>query len=396
MDYQIEILRTASELQGFLPEWREFLAHAAPAPVFYQDPDVIRLFLEQQGPAVQPRLIVLRCGGRVVGLAPCFVEKARYRMRLSVLTLFTLPFRRLKVFGDTLLTARGENEADLLERLLEALRSLRREVDVVYLETLRMEGPLWSLLQREGSGQLRLMVSSPEPQVVREIRFGGSFDAYYASRPKKARNNYQWRLRKFEREAPGPPELARVTDPEQVPEFLAELDHLFNRTWQARSFGRRRRDGAEDLRYFTGLAELGLLRSYVLRSAGKPLAYVVGFQYGGRFHHEETGYDQDFAALAPGTILNYSLVRDLFEHRKPEVLDFGHGENTYKKVLGTDEYPVCSAYLVPRNRWRPVLQTQQALNAAYLGIRSALTRYGLDTAVRRAVKRKAPASVGEA
>lgn len=395
MDYQVTTLRTLAEVSEFLPEWRAFTETCRPAPVVYQDPEVVHLHLRQNEATTQPRIVVLRENGRLAAVAAGYLERTRYRMRLSVLTLFSLPVRRLKLFGDTVLISPQADARTALPAILEAIRALRGEMDVLYLETLRMEGPLWQALQAESEGPLRLMVSSPEPQVVREIAFGASFEEYLVSRAKKTRKNLNWQLKKWDREGPGPVELVRVDRPEQVPDFVRDLDTLFNRTWQARSFGARKRDDAKSTEFFRELAERGFLRSYVLRCGERPIAFVVGFQYRGVFHYDETGYDQDFAALGPGTVLNYHMLEDLFAHSAPRLLDFGHGENLYKKALGTDAHTVCSAYLVPRNRWRPVLAAQQLLNRGYRAGHASLTRLGWAAAVRRALKRKTPVAAGE-
>lgn len=395
MALEITLLKTLPEVRAFLPEWRAFLDSERPEAGFYQHPDVVELFLAQQASRVQPRIVVARDGGRVVGIAPGYVERSRYRMRLSVVTLFSLPVRRFRLFGDAFLIGRSA-PADTLETLLQALRDARRDFDVLYLETLALEGPLARTLHSD-SGEFRMMVTSPDTEVVRRLAFGESFEEYYAGRSKKARKNLSWQIKKWEREAPGETELACVTGPEQVPAFLDELDRLFGKTWQARTFGARRRNDAESREYFERIARLGWLRCYLLRCAGAPVAFIVGFQHDGVYHYDETGYDQDFAALGPGTVLNYRMLQDLFARDKPRLLDFGHGENLYKKVLGTDEIAVCSAYLVPRNRWRPVLAAQQALNSVYTTIHAALVRRGLDTAVRRLLKRKTATPVsGEA
>ena len=76
-----------------------------------------------------------------------------------------------------------------------------------------------------------------------------------------------------------------VTAPEQVPAFLKELDRLFPRTWQARTFGARPRASRSEQEFFQLAAGLGMLRCYVLRSAGAPsltfsTRWVFGHQRG--------------------------------------------------------------------------------------------------------------------
>jgi CelD/BcsL family acetyltransferase involved in cellulose biosynthesis len=389
--YETTLIRSLQELRAFLPEWQAFLRADATGQVFYRDPSVVEQHLASG--AATPLVAVVRAGGRIQCIAPCRVERSRYRLRLSVLTLLSLPVRRVKVFGDDFVFSGDADAYSAGSAALAALRDAQRAFDLVYLESIRTDCRLWQLLTAQQEGY-RLINPSNTPEKLYRMRLRDSFEATFAALPKKTRKNYKWQVSKFNREIEGEAELVRVSRPEQVVEFTADLDRIFRRTWQAKTFGERARDDAQTRAYFTCVAEGGWLRSYVLRVRDVPVAFVVGYQYDGTFHYDEIGYDQTWSELGPGTVLNHLMLEDLHAEIRPELIDFGYGEAQYKRALANEEHEVCSAYLVPRNRWRPVLATQRLLNQAYAAGHSGLVRLRLDDAVRRLLKRK-PAA-GEA
>ncbi len=79
------------------------------------------------------------------------------------------------------------------------------------------------------------------------------------------------------------------------------------------------------------LAESSMLRCYLLYMREDPVAFIRGYQYEGTYYYEEIGFDKDFRHLEPGTGLNFFVLQDLFSHDKPQRLDFGFGENDYKR-----------------------------------------------------------------
>lgn len=152
--------------------------------------------------------------------------------------------------------------------------------------------------------------------------------------------------------------------------------------------GRWERNMPAQVAHFREIAERGWLRSYLLVAPKRPVAFFIGYQYAGLYEHSDPGYVPDLARLGPGSVLNYLAIEDVFEHDPPKVLDFGFGENKYKRLLGDAEHEACSVHLAPRNRWRVALLLQHGLNGAYRVSREVLVRARLDRISRRLLKRK--------
>jgi CelD/BcsL family acetyltransferase involved in cellulose biosynthesis len=389
-DFQVELIRSLERLRAFVPEWRGFLSGESVETGFYQDPDYVLLYLETYHAETTPLVLVLRQAGRIVAVAPFFVRRSRFRLRLSVITLASLNCRMLRLCGDRLQVVPRADYEVVLRAVCDTLAGLRGCFDVVHLEVLPLQGRLYQAFERRSDWPLRLVRLTPQPEVVRGVLVEGRFEDFLAGRSKNFRKNYRRRQRELYA-AVGAVQIERICAVEQVAEFLDAIEEVYPKTWQARTFTPRQRNSADERRFYEQAARLGWLKSYVLRCDGRPVAFEIGFQYGGMFFCQESGYDQAWQGLAPGTVLVHSLVEDLFTHDQPRVVDFGYGENQYKRELCNTEYAVCAAYLVRSGLWRLLILAQRATNRFYRFTRAWLERTGLDVRMRSLLKHKSKA-----
>ena len=142
-------------------------------------------------------------------------------------------------------------------------------------------------------------------------------------------------------------------DPEEVPVFLEKARQVSQETWQAKRLGPRITNSPQQRQFWELVASHGAMRSYILEQHGRPLAFVIGVQWQGRFIHEETGYALSYAACSPGTVMLSRLLEDLIARDTPRVLDFGTGDAEYKRHFGNHQTQSGPMLLVPR-RWRPI------------------------------------------
>ncbi len=84
---------------------------------------------------------------------------------------------------------------------------------------------------------------------------------------------------------------------------------------------------------FARLAAKGQLVGHILMLGDRPIAYVHGYRLGGRYVLDDTGYDEEFSSLGIGSSLVFQAIQDLIERHPGEVIDFGYGDNQYKRVL---------------------------------------------------------------
>lgn len=389
ISYKITVVRGAAEIPSLLKAWEELIrGPIASAPQLYQAPEYVRSYLASRSD-IEPFIVALWQGEKLKGIAPFYLEKSKFRLRFSVVTLFRVPVRQLKLLGDDVLLAKDVDAELAITAILESIEGFVDAFDLISLECLPVGGPLHKGLT-ERTGKLKLKVSGARSQVARQLLLPANWSAYLASRSGKTRNNIRRLRSKLEQEFPGTIEFVRISEPNQVANFLTVVDRIFRTTWQGKTFGEKQRDTSEQLHFLENLAKNGWLRSCLLRGAGENLAYVIGFQYLGTFHYQETGYDQKWASLSPGSVLLHVTIEDLFQFQTPQILDFGFGDHLYKRQLGSSGYPACQAYVAATALMKITLGLQRVLDAAYLKIRTQLEHRGWDTKIRSIIKRKGP------
>jgi hypothetical protein len=125
----------------------------------------------------------------------------------------------------------------------------------------------------------------------------------------------------------------------------------------------------------------------VLKTADGPIACVWGCHYEGVYHVRELCFDAAWADSGPGSVLMHLLIEDLYQQNPPQVLDFGPGDEPYKRSFRSNvEQDIAFLYLVSRNRWRLIFQAQEKLKVVYPRVRSWLISSRLDGASRKLAK----------
>ena len=161
-----------------------------------------------------------------------------------------------------------------------------------------------------------------------EPLLGRGWEAYLADRPGALRETIRRRLRAAERN----PEFSiGIAGPEETEAYLADYEAVYKQSWKA----------PEPFPGFAGAfvkaAEAaGVLRLAVLRRGTRPLAAQYWTVEKGvatvlKLTHVETE-----RATSPGTVLTAWMVRHLIETEGVSALDFGRGDDPYKRHWATE------------------------------------------------------------
>lgn len=396
----VEIADTCDELRASCGEIRG-LIDESDGVMFDQDPDIMVLRMEEPGRRRQPAVVMLRQEGRLICVAPLYVQHENLPLRISVLKLPSPRARILRLYGHDFIIAPGVERAVCYQRVLDAIRDGAVSADLIYLAEISEKSGLWQYLRAKDSSVTgwHQRTTTGKEQKLLEYEFGDSYEAWFKSLSKEARRLFRRKLKKLEKKLSGSSggpgsagdslvTLRRYTDPDQVGEFLVHLDRVFPTTWQAKTFGTRPRDTSFDRELLGKAAERGWLRCYVLFAGDKPLSFLLGFQYGDVYEGAETGYDQSWNEFSPGYLLILESMKDLYKHDRPELIDWGFGEGAHKQRVSTAECPAYSLYLLRPSVWLALIELQRGLNVVYRHVRGLAERMEIDQQLRRWLKRK--------
>ncbi|MGH9518830.1 MAG: GNAT family N-acetyltransferase [Terriglobales bacterium] len=157
------------------------------------------------------------------------------------------------------------------------------------------------------------------------------FETYLTGQSANFRAQLRRRRRALEQRQPRV-WLECLTDPGDVSRDLAQLYRLHNL--------RRRQLGAAGMfqsaaaRRFVNLAAArlaagGASRLYLLRDRGSVIAALFGIEAGRRFFYYQSGFDPDWAAFSPGTVLLSYVIEDCIKCGLRQ-FEFLRGDEAYK------------------------------------------------------------------
>jgi hypothetical protein len=215
------------------------------------------------------------------------------------------------------------------------------------------------------------------------LRVEGTFQQYMGKFSSKHRNTINRKIKKLRDGALGEMSLVRYESPADVPVFLEQAIEISRKTYQWTQYGRGLSAVDRVRRRLMYAAERGWMRSYLLFCGGQARAFILGYQYGGRFLLDEIGFDPESAKYSVGTVLQMLTVEDLFLHNRPHVFDL-QDYGAYKEVLSTDSYLEGKLFLFRPSAYARFLRMGHRGSALIdKSVSSALDCFNLRTRLRQ-------------
>ena len=154
---------------------------------------------------------------------------------------------------------------------------------------------------------------------------GGAWEAYVQSRPGALRETIRRKIRAADRADGVRIEVARSGP--ALAAALAAYEAVYARSWkEPEPFPRF--NGT----LVRGLAGTGALRIGVMWAKERPVAAQYWTVAGRAATVLKLAHDEEFKALSPGTVLTASVIRELIERDGVTELDFGRGDDAYKRA----------------------------------------------------------------
>lgn len=156
------------------------------------------------------------------------------------------------------------------------------------------------------------------------VAAAGDFAAYWNERPSRLRHTVERKHRALRRgHAVAVDILCQPQQAEKASRVYAEVD---GQSWK----------GAEPYpRFMPGLIESGLangsVRVGVLSVDGEAAAVQVWLEHAGHATIFKLSYAERFKQMSVGSVLTYCLIREVFERGGVREIDFGRGDDDYKR-----------------------------------------------------------------
>jgi CelD/BcsL family acetyltransferase involved in cellulose biosynthesis len=304
-------------------------------------------------PDAEPMFLVLNGPDGPRALLPC-QRLARGDPSVSSLTSFySCDFRPLIAAGDDAAFDLGKSVAEHLSG--EAVFGF----DSLATDWPGLD-PFLEGLSRPGRALLRYAHFGRWWEDVR----GRGFDDYLAARDGALREVVRRKTARLERDGAALTMIGAGRTAAEVEAGIADYETVYAASWKE----------AEPFPDFQPalmrkLAEAGWLRLALLHVGGEPIAAQLWTLVGGTATVLKLAHDQRFDKQSPGTVLTAFAIRALMTGETVERLDFGRGDDPYKRGWTTRRTPHTGVRSVSLAR-RPLTVVRHVLGAAVRSVRA--------------------------
>jgi CelD/BcsL family acetyltransferase involved in cellulose biosynthesis len=207
--------------------------------------------------------------------------------------------------------------------------------------------------------------------------------------PPDRRRKIQQKQRRYREACNGRMPVRVFVTREDLERFHAEAIPLAAKTYQERLFGKGLPKSEAFLNDMRARGDAGTARGYLVDGPnGEAIAYMYVTVNGAFVSYDYCGYDDAFARLSPGVVLQSAVLEDLFAARPGAIFDFGEGETQHKDTFGTEAILCADLYFFPKTARGLELYAGQALaHGVSRSAVAALERFGLKEKVKRLLRR---------
>jgi Acetyltransferase (GNAT) domain len=317
------VAKSVAEMQAFRDVWQRWQDHPD------NDIDNFLLLLKGRKEIFRPHVMLFSRGDQPVTLVTGRVERSRVNFTVGYKNIPGPAVNSLTVpYGGILGTLDDEIARLILAALSNEFGS--DHVDRITFNYLPESSPLMNALQNVRGRHLRLFQGDWTPHFMANL--SSDVDVFWAKLSRQHRNFLRRKARKLEQETAQKIEYSRVTEEADVEKLCAELEEVAKKTY-LRGLGKGFIWDAPHVERMMMAARNQRLRAFLLRIGGKPISYVVGPVYNGKFNLAYTAYDPAYGHYDVGQLVLVYAIESLCREGQ-QYFDFGFGAARYKEQFG--------------------------------------------------------------
>jgi hypothetical protein len=194
---------------------------------------------------------------------------------------------------------------------------------------------------------------------------GRTFDQYLTARGGALREVIRRKTARLERDGAILTMIGPASSPAEIETGIADYETIYAASWkEAEPFP------AFQPTLMRKLAEAGWLRLALCHLNGRPIAAQLWVVVSGTATVLKLAHDREFDKQSPGTVLTAFAIRTVMEQDHIDRLDFGRGDDPYKRGWATRRTPHIGVQSVRVAR-RPMLIASHLIGAAVRRLRGA-------------------------
>lgn len=166
-------------------------------------------------------------------------------------------------------------------------------------------------------------------------RLEQDFETYFGGFSAKSRATCRRKLKRLAERSGGTIDVRAYAEPEEMRDFHALAREVSRKTYQERLLGAGLPESQEAVAAMLEVAAAGRARGWLLFLEGAPIAYLYAPAEGLTLSYAYLGYDPEFAALSPGTVLQLEAMRLLMAEQRFRLFDFTEGDGQHKRLFAS-------------------------------------------------------------
>jgi len=364
MSVAVELLADLERIEALAPEWHA-LACACREPLA-TPAWVLTMWRLLDREAQDPRVLVVRDGERLVGLAPLAVDPRHPRRGAWRLLSGDIP--------RTVPLALPGREWEVAGAVARTLAEQRPRPAVLALESVSAASvwPLalaeqWPVRMRPWSRRYFTM-SSPTVALTQ-----ASFDDWLGSKS----SNFRGQMRRMRRKFAQAGGTGRFSTQETLHDDIAALVRLHAGRWEGRGESSIVAGGAELAEAFEAvgraLLDDGGFRLRILELDGEAISAQLFAAAGGDVIYYNGGWDERHAQFKPAMLGILDAIEDAFA-RGEQRMDLGPGAQPYKLRFADGTDPLSWWIVVPPGRRMPLVLARTLPMTTWRELRTAAKR----------------------
>ena len=267
-------------------------------------------------------ILLIKDNGKYVGIIPLKTSQVKYRgfkiKKIGFIESGISP--RL----DFILTSKKE------ESIREVINFLKGQKvwDILVLRKFVEASKNYKLLRKILEEQN--ITFGIEPSLCDPIiQTDGDWDNFFSGRSVKFRKSLRNKINKAEKLVPL--QVEKVSEIDDIQNSLPLIFDISKKSWKGK-IGQAIPDNKMDIDFYTEMSDKlgrkGWIDIWLLKAEGTPIAYEYHVKHNGTVYPIRADFDENFGHLSPGSILEYSIIKSLFED--PKVKEYDTCANNYK------------------------------------------------------------------
>jgi len=313
-------LFSAESFDSIYDTWEKLHSNSLDAPLF-SSPEWSKIWWQQFGSGSKLHLVVVRQGGKAIGIAP---------LRINGKVANFIGSSDVCDYLDFVIAPKSEDS--FFRELLDNLKS--EGISRLELAPLRPDSTVCTSLKNLATKYGWQFACSPEDVTV-ELNLPSSWEEYLQLLSGKQRHELNRKLRRLNEEG----DLNHRTSTDANQTDIATFLRLFRDSRQDKAAFLTSQMESFFRSIARAMAEQKLLRLNILELGEKPVAATMCFDYRDTVYLYNSGYEPGYGWLSVGVISKALCIKDSIQRRKKR-FDFLKGAEAYKYHLGGQELPL--------------------------------------------------------